>query len=130
MLPQPTDFRDHLSTTAFSFRGYNVTNLGRTPELLARPDYATVVEEALREGSTICSKVLGRNVDLVSRVRQQIETPNLSTYAEDVALIVSTELAQLRLLELHFDIPLRRAKLAFGYSLGEVTALMAAGMYK
>ena len=58
------------------------------------------------------------------------ETHDLSTYAEDVALIVGTEMGQLRLLEQKFGIPLKAAKLAFGYSLGEVSALIASGMYE
>jgi hypothetical protein len=31
--------REGIRATAFAFRGYNVTNLGRTPELLAHPSY-------------------------------------------------------------------------------------------
>src|SRR5437899_796394 len=102
MLPRPDDFRLHLPTTAFSFRGYNITNLGRTPELLEHPKYGPIVEELLREGSDVCAKITGKPVDLVARVRQRIETPDLSTYAEDIALIVNVELAQLRILDKHF----------------------------
>jgi [acyl-carrier-protein] S-malonyltransferase len=50
-------------------------------------------------------------------------------YAEDVALIVAVELAQVRLLEEFFGIRVEQARLALGYSLGEPTALMAAGVF-
>src|SRR6185503_13180906 len=40
------------------------------------------------------------------------------------------ELAQLRVLKEFFGIELTHAKLAFGYSLGEAVALMAAGVYE
>jgi [acyl-carrier-protein] S-malonyltransferase len=130
MKPRPDHFLNHPHATAFAFRGYNTTNLGRTPELLERPDYGPVVEDALREGSEVCAKAIGRPVDLVSRVRRREETRDLTTYAEDVALVVSVELAQMRLLEQRFGMPMRDAKLAFGYSLGEAAALIAAGMYE
>lgn len=130
MKPRPDDFLHQLHATAFAFRGYNITNLGRTPELLAHPVYGPTVESALREGSEVCSQVIGRPVDLVSRVQNQIETTDLSTYAEDVALIVSVELAQMRLLQKHFGVSLSDARLAFGYSLGEAAALIASGMYE
>src|SRR5262245_27154837 len=130
MKPRPELFLNHPHATAFAFRGYNTTNLGRTAELLAHAVYGPLVEEALREGSEVCAKVIGRPVDLVTRVRNRIETPDLSTYPEDVALIVSVELAQMRLLEKHFGMRLPDAKLAFGYSLGEAGAVIAAGMYE
>src|SRR5262249_36353368 len=88
-----------------------------------------MVEAALREGSEVCASVTGRPVDLVDRVRQRRETCDLSSYAEDVALIVSVSLAQVRLLEECFGVPFKHAKLTFGYSLGEASALIATGMY-
>ena len=39
-----------------------------------------------------------------------------------MALILSIELAQIQILEQFFEIPYRNAKLAFGYSLGEIGA--------
>jgi [acyl-carrier-protein] S-malonyltransferase len=83
----------------------------------------------LREGSALCSDVIGRPVDLVDRVRHNRETRDLSTYAEDVALVVSVELAQLRILESRFGIAFTEATMAFGYSLGEAGLLIAAGMF-
>jgi [acyl-carrier-protein] S-malonyltransferase len=142
-MPTPEQLRAHLSTVAFAFRGYDVTNLGRTPELLAHPAYGPVMEAALRRGSEISSDALRRPLDLVARVRECRETKDLATYAEDVALIVVVELAQLQLLEQFFGIalsprpesrggrnsPTGGAKLAFGYSLGEASAVIATGVY-
>ncbi len=118
------------STTAFAFRGYNITNLGRTPELLVHPRYGPIVAATLDEISQVAAAHLGRPVDLVTRVRQRRETQDLTTYAEDLALIVAVELAQMRLLDQFFGITLGQAKLAFGYSLGEAVALMAAGVFE
>jgi [acyl-carrier-protein] S-malonyltransferase len=127
--PRLAPLTESLRSTAFVFRGYNITNLGRTPELLEHPAYGPIVEESLRRGSELCSAVTGRSVDLVGRVRRREETRDLTTYAEDIALIVSVSLAQVRILEEQFHTPMRQAKLAFGYSLGEASALIAAGSY-
>ena len=122
--------KEGIPTTAFAFRGYNVSNLGRTPELLAHASYGPTVASVLGEASQTCSEILGRPMDLLGRVRLAKETTNLTSYAEDVALIVAAELAQLRLLEEFFGIGLGEARLAFGYSLGEAAALIAAGVYE
>jgi [acyl-carrier-protein] S-malonyltransferase len=122
--------KDGIRTTAFAFRGYNVTNLGRTPELLAHPSYGPTMASVLGEASQTCSEVLGRPVDLLGRVRSATETTGLTSYAEDVALIVAVEIAQIRLLEEFFGIAVGEGRLAFGYSLGEAGALVAAGMYE
>jgi [acyl-carrier-protein] S-malonyltransferase len=120
---------DRMGFTAFAFRGYNVTNLGRSQELLAHPAYGPVVERFLTEASEICADAVKQKVDLVARVRQNQET-TLETYHEALALIVSMELAQLRLLEQFFDIRMNRARFIFGYSLGELTAVVAAGVFE
>src|SRR5262245_41562407 len=111
------------TNAAFAFRGYNITNLGRTPELLEHPRYGATVAAVLGETSEAAAAQLGRPVDLISRIRLRQETKDLTTYAEDLALIVAVELAQLRLLKEFFGIELSEAKLAFGYSLGEPIAL-------
>src|SRR5262249_14817973 len=67
-----------------------------------------------------------RKVDLVDRVRRNEET-TVETYDEAISLIVAMELAHLELLETFFDIRYSRAKMAWGYSLGELTAICAAG---
>lgn len=119
-----------LRSSAFAFRGYNITNLGRTPELLAHPAYGAVTAQFLREGSEICADVIKQPVDLLARVRERRETRDLRDYPEDVALIVAVEMAQLKLLEQFFGMSINKAKVALGNSLGEATALMATGVYQ
>ena len=133
MMPNHTaDLGARIAQAAFAFRGYNVTNLGRTPELLAHPRASTgpIVESHLREASDLAAEVLNRPMDLVARVRDRRESSGLVDYAEDLALIISAELAQLRILEECFGIRLSQARVAFGYSLGECAALMATGVFK
>ena len=123
------NFAGDISTTAFAFRGYNVTNLGRTAELLLHPKYGDVVSEYLRRAGKICSEVVGCEVDLHQRVQQGVEPP-LTNYAEAVALVVGTELAQVQILQEQFGISFADAKLAYGYSLGELTAIACAGVFE
>ena len=120
--------KKRVSNTAFTFRGYNITNLGRTPELLAHPDYGPVVRRYLDDASRICTQTTGRKVNLLGRVHRKAKT-TLGTYAQDICLIVAVELAQLQILKDMFDISLGDAKLVLGYSLGELTALVATGVY-
>ena len=115
---------ERLATTAFAFRGYNTTNLGRTPELLAHRAYGRTIERHLNDASELCAAVLGRPVDLVSRVRDLRESA-LDTFAEDIALIMGVELAQLEILRDFHGIDYPQAVVATGYSLGEITALVA-----
>ena len=125
---KPFEISDRLGDTAFAFRGYNQTNLGRTPELLAHRIYGPVVERYLREASQICTDLLRRPFDLVARVREKRES-TLESFGEDIGLIVAAELAQIELLEQHFDISYRQSRIALGYSLGEVTALVTSGVF-
>ena len=73
----PTLTRDTLAKglgkTAFAFRGYNATNLGRTPELLRHPKYGQIVEKYLQRASDICTDVMKFPVDLAQRVRLEKE---------------------------------------------------------
>ena len=87
-----------IATTAFAFRGYNTTNLGRTPELLAHPIYGRTIRRYLERGSEICAEIVGRPVDLVDAVARRQEY-GLDRYAEAVSLIVAADLAQVELLE-------------------------------
>jgi [acyl-carrier-protein] S-malonyltransferase len=116
-----------LPETALAFRGYNVTNLGRSRELLAHEAYQPIVERHLREISAAASEHLGRPVDLVTRVELGLET-TIDTYADAIALIVAMEGAQIELAREHFGLDLRRAQFSFGYSLGEIAALVAGGV--
>ena len=122
------NLKDRMSTVAFALRGYDVTNLGRSPELLAHPVYGSTFEGHLREASAIAADALSQPVDLVTRVRERRDT-SLDCYGEAIALIAAVELAHLKLLEEHFGISFKDAKLAAGYSLGEVGSLVAAGVY-
>lgn len=124
----PAQFQQSITHAAFAFRGYNTTNLGRTPELLAHPKYGPTVERHLRRTSEVCSQALGRPVDLVQRVRLKQET-NLASYGEAVGLIVAVELAHLELLESCFGVSYSSARLGFGFSLGEVAALVAGKVF-
>lgn len=116
-----------MPSAALSFRGYNVTNLGRTPELLAHPAYGPVVERHLKSASAVAAELLHRPVDLVSRVRSGEET-SLETYGDAVALLLSAEAAQLELLAQFFDIDYHAARFSFGFSLGEIAAVVAGGV--
>lgn len=116
-----------IAKTAFAFRGYNQKNLGRTPELLQHDVYGPIVEKYLALGSEICSEAMGLKVDLVERVRSKIE-PNLQEYHEAITLVAAAELAQIEILKSVFDISLNDADMMYGFSLGELTALVAGGV--
>jgi [acyl-carrier-protein] S-malonyltransferase len=117
-----------IATTAFAFRGYNTTNLGRTPELLAHPTYGRTMRRYLERGSEICSNIVGRAVDLAATVARH-EEYGLDRYAEAVTLIIAADLAQVELLEEFHAVRFRDAKLAYGYSLGELSAVACAGVF-
>lgn len=128
--PNKNHLAQRLAYAAFAFRGYDVVNLGRTPELLQHSAYGAIVERHLRQAGDVCADAVRRPVDLVERIRAGRETRGLIDYAEDVALIVGVELAQMKLLEEFHGIALHQGRLAMGYSLGESAALMAAGVYE
>ena len=119
--------KERLSQTAFAFRGYNISNLGRSSELLAHPMYGPLVRKYLLEASHVCADLTGRRIDLVARVKRRQQT-TLKTYAEAMALIMTMERAQVDLLREFYGIELRQAKFALGYSLGEIAAVAACGV--
>jgi [acyl-carrier-protein] S-malonyltransferase len=114
--------------TALAFRGYNVTNLGRSYELLTHPRYGAIVQRFLSEASQVCQEQTGRPADLVRRVMEQRET-HLDDYAESIALIAAMEHAQLQLLVEFHEIDYHDARVSLGFSLGEISALVAGGVY-
>lgn len=122
----PEQFRERIEQSAFAFRGYNITNLGRSPELLAQSAYGPIVRDHLRRASGVCSETIGKRVDLVQRVKSGRET-TLKTYPEALALIVAMEIAQIQILRELFGIEYKQSELIYGYSLGELTALIAGG---
>jgi len=122
------DLKACLPQAALAFRGYNITNLGRTTELLEHRAYGPVVQRHLHHGSKLCRKVTGKRVNLAARVRSHKET-TLRSYHEAVAMIMAVELAQLDLLREFHGIEYQNARLIYGYSLGEVSALAATGVF-
>lgn len=118
-----------IKRTALAFRGYNVNNLGRTPELLAVPDYRAILEPLLVQASQACAEAIGHDVDLVARVEER-EEASLEEYAEAVALVVAVELAQLEILKTCHGLDFRDARFSFGFSLGEIAALVAGGTFE
>jgi [acyl-carrier-protein] S-malonyltransferase len=127
-LPQETErlLADGIAESALAFRGYNVTNLGRTPELLGVPAYREAALAELARFSAICADIIKAPVDLAKNVEERREF-GLDQYAQAVALVVAVESAQLRLLREHHEINFQHARLAFGYSLGEMSAVCATG---
>lgn len=123
---QRQDLRNRLPRTAFAFRGYNVTNLGRTKELLIHPRFGPIVAESLSTASQIASDELHRPIDLIARVQAEEET-TIDTFADAVALIMAVEQAQIRLLRDLFNVDLRGSARTLGYSLGEIAALVCDG---
>lgn len=124
----PQRLKESLATAGFAFRGFDQTNLGKTPELLAHHIYGPTVEKHLLGASAIASDVLGRPVDLVARVHERREA-KLAEYGEAIAMIIAIEMAQLELLHEYFGIEYAAAQLAIGYSLGEIAALVASNVY-
>ncbi len=124
----PNELQGKLAEAAWCFRGYNVTNLGRTPDLLEHAAYGVTVEKHLKSASELCASLLNRPVDLVRRVREREET-TLATYGEDIGMIVAAELAQMEILREFFGVEASGAARTLGYSLGEVSALVTADVY-
>lgn len=123
------DLRVRLEATAVAFRGYNTTNLGRSPELLEHAAYGPYMERSLRRMEAIYAETLQRSCNLVQRLRDRQES-TLATFSEDVAMIVGVELAQLEMLRELFGIDYHQCRVTLGYSLGEITALIAGGVFQ
>ncbi len=117
-------FQANVGSTALAFRGYNVTNLGRSPELLEIPAYEPLLSTFLARGSRICSEIKGRHIDLRRRLVERRET-SLATYDEAITLVIATEMAQLEILRQRFGIDLNKSQVAYGFSLGEIAAVVA-----
>ncbi len=123
------ELRTQIGTAAFAFRGYDASNTGRGVELLEHPVYGAIVAPVLVSASGLCSAILKRPVDLAARLRDHAPS-TLETFVEDIAMIVGLEIAQVRILERVFDIPVHRARLSFGHSIGELAALVLGGVYE
>jgi [acyl-carrier-protein] S-malonyltransferase len=123
-----SDFSKRIRSTAFAFRGFDVENLGRSVEFLDHPVYGPIVGRVLAEASELCSDSINTQVDLASHIRAGARD-SLNFFPQDVATIVATELAQMTILEECFGIPARDARLSFGYSIGELSALVWSDVY-
>ena len=119
---------ERIRSTAFAFRGFDVENVGRSVELLDHPVYGPIVARVLDEASQLCAEAIHTPVDLASHVRAGVRT-SLDYFPEDVATIVAMELAQMTILEECFEVPARDARLSFGYSIGELSALVWSGVF-
>lgn len=115
-----------IAQSSLAFRGYNVENLGRSHELWQDARYRETIQRRLQEGSVGAARWLRREVDLESYVVQQRE-PTLSEYGEAASLIVAMSMAQLDCLRSVHGIDWTASRLLFGYSLGELTSLVAGG---
>ncbi len=122
------DLKARIADVAFAFRGYNVTNLGRSAELLAHPLYGPTVQRILQQASEICSDVTGKRTNLIRRVRAEREA-SLRNYPEAIAMIVAMEMAHIQLLEEFHGIVYSRGRMSLGYSLGELTAVACGGTF-
>lgn len=122
------DLKSRIGTASLAFRGYDVANLGRTPELLAHPAYGPTVRRHLNEASAIAAEALHRPFDLVARVEDRVES-RLESFAEDIALIVAMEMAQLALAEEFHGVAARGARQSFGYSIGELASVVTGGVF-
>jgi [acyl-carrier-protein] S-malonyltransferase len=114
-----------LERSALAFRGYNLTNLGRTPELLEHRRYGAIFERRLGEYSRWAAEALGRPVDLVGRVRERREG-GLDRFGEEIALIAAASQAQIEAAA-EAGLDLKRVRCSLGYSLGEISALVHGG---
>ncbi len=117
------DLSKRIRSSAFAFRGFDVENVGRSVELLDHPAYGPIVARVLAEASVYCSEAVHARVDLAAHIREGARS-TLDFFPQDVATIVATELAQMTVLEECFGVPARDARLSFGYSIGELSALV------
>jgi [acyl-carrier-protein] S-malonyltransferase len=123
------DLKKRISTAAIAFRGYDASNLGRSPEFLEHPAFGPIVRTTLESASSLCSDALGEKVDLAARILAR-EPSELSTFVQDIGTVVGMQIAQVKILEEVFDIPVRQARLSFGHSIGELSALVLGGVYE
>jgi [acyl-carrier-protein] S-malonyltransferase len=125
---QVAQLRTCLPTAALAFRGYDPSCLGRSDELLAHERYGPLVREELIAAATYYTETTGRPLDLVDRVERRRET-TINTFADANVLILAMARAQLRVLEECFGIHVGSARVAYGFSIGELSALILGGVF-
>ncbi len=118
----------HIGSAALAFRGYDVTNLGRSRELLEHHAYGPIVAGNWRRPRRSPPTPCREPIDLAAYVRASAPT-SLDDFPVDVALIVAIELAQLRLLDEFFGVETHHAKMSIGYSIGELSAMVHGGSF-
>ncbi len=112
---------------AVTFRGYNITNAGKTAALLDHPLLGQYLDHRLEQADALCSDVINRH----TQIRQDLidERPSdLDTYPADLAMIVAVELAHWDALQELLGEQRSNIKVLVGYSLGEVTAAIVSGL--
>lgn len=123
-----TELIPSIAQTSFAFRGYDVKNLGRTPDLFAVDAYREHLLPHLEIASKECSQTLGHSVELVNYIETGEEF-TLEQYGEAISLIVAVEQGQLQILRECHGIDYRDCAFTFGFSLGEISALVAGGTF-
>ncbi|HBN77572.1 MAG TPA: hypothetical protein DD473_17535 [Planctomycetaceae bacterium] len=116
------------SRIAVSFRGYNITNAGQTAALLKHSLLGPLLHDRLQQADILCADALGIKTTLQKDL--ELNRPSdLSTYSQDLAMIVAVELA-------HWDAMLevlgdrrKQIRVLTGYSLGEITATIVSGLF-
>jgi len=122
------DLRRRIGSAAFAFRGFDVENIGRSAEFLDHPAFGPIVRGVLDRASDLCSEAIHARVDLTAHI-QAGPRSTLDFFPEDVATIVAMELAQVAVLEECLGVLTHDARLSFGYSIGELAALVFGGSY-
>jgi [acyl-carrier-protein] S-malonyltransferase len=112
---------------ALAFRGYNITNLGRTRALFHDERYGGYLVRELQYASEMATKYLEQPVDLVSAAREGIDLAE-TRYGEAVAFILAVEFAHFAILREIHGLATEKCRVAFGYSLGEIGALVCGGL--
>lgn len=120
--------RRQLRDSVLALRGYNITNHGKTPQLLKHPQYGPILRKHLEQTSTIASQILNQQIDLVQITRDE-RPSTLETYPADLALIIAVELAHVEIMLEELNADLLDCKYLLGYSLGEVTAIVLTGIF-
>jgi [acyl-carrier-protein] S-malonyltransferase len=120
--------RERIDRAALAFRGYEVGNFGRSRELIDHPRYGPVVRRVLGQAARICADLCGQSTDLIDYIRAG-KSADLKTLPQDNAMIVALEVAQLQVLEELFDVSVGRARLSFGFSTGELAALIVGKVF-
>jgi [acyl-carrier-protein] S-malonyltransferase len=112
---------------ALAFRGYNITNLGRTRELFEDSRYAAYLTAEFKFASRMATEFLEQPVDLIAAARDGVDLAD-TRYGEAVAFILAVEFAQFAILREICGVATEKCRMAFGYSLGEIAALVCGGI--